>query len=236
MCKFDVVSGRVTEVHRFINVPLKWTEQYPARDRREFWVATPDGQEIKLVVHSRQMPARVGHQVDVLVLDGQFVGLRNLTTGSEVNFMRVDLPLIWRRLDSLLMAVILLASLVAFLFGSVAAPFAGLILVVVIPHAGVAAKNRVVVVDPAEGGCGVGRDRLRLGRAVEAASGQVRSSKGWARAATSLQAAPMAVGSTMTRMQVSGLSYVSAASGPCCRPWHLPGSVLKLFGVMGVMT
>lgn len=46
--------------------------------------------------------------------------------------MRVDPPLIWRRSDSLLMAVILLASFVALLFGSVAAPFAGLILVVVI--------------------------------------------------------------------------------------------------------
>lgn len=132
MCKFDVVSGRVTEAHRFINVPLRWTEEYPARERREFWVATPEGQEVKLVVHSRQMPARVGHQVDVLLLDGQVVGLRNLTTGAEVNFMRVDPPLIWRRSDSLLMAVILLASFVALLFGSVAAPFAGLILVVVI--------------------------------------------------------------------------------------------------------
>jgi hypothetical protein len=67
---------------------------------------------------------------------------------------------------------------------------------------------------------------------VEALSSQVKSSKGWARLATSLQAAPMAVGSTMTRTQVSGLSYGSAASGPCCRPWHLPGSVLELFGVM----
>lgn len=117
MCKFYVVSGRVTEAHRFINVPLRWAEEFPARERREFWVATAEGQEVKLVVHSRQMPARVGHQVDVLLLDGQVVGLRNLTTGAEVNFMRVDPPLIWRRSDSLLMAVILLASFVALLLG-----------------------------------------------------------------------------------------------------------------------
>jgi hypothetical protein len=132
MCNFDVVNGRVTEVHRFINVPLRWTEQYPARERREIWVATPEGQEIKLVVHSRQMPARVGHQVDVLLLDGRLVGLRNVTTGAQVNFARVDPPLMWRRSDSLLMAVILVASFFALLFGSVAALFAGLILVAAI--------------------------------------------------------------------------------------------------------
>lgn len=133
MCKFDVVSGRVTEVHRFINVELRWAEEYPARERREIWVATPEGQEVKLVIHSRQMPARVGHQVDVLLLDGRVVGLRNVTTGAQVNFMRVDPPLMWRRSDSLLVAVIPLASLVALLFESVAVPFAGLVLVVVIP-------------------------------------------------------------------------------------------------------
>lgn len=133
MCKFDVVSGRVTEAHRFINVPLRWAEEYPARERREIWVATPEGQEVKLVVHSRQMPARVGHHVDILLLDGRVVGLRNFTTGGQVNFMRVDPPLMWRRSDSLLMAVILLASFFALLFGSFVATFAGLIPAVVIP-------------------------------------------------------------------------------------------------------
>lgn len=132
MCKFDVVSGRVTEAHRFINVPLRWAEEYPARERREIWVAMAEGQEIKLVVHSRQIPARVGHQVDVLLLDGRVVGMRNVSTGAQVNFMRVDPPLMWTRSDSLLMAVILHASFFALLFGSIVAPFAGLILLVVV--------------------------------------------------------------------------------------------------------
>lgn len=64
MCKINLVSGRVTETHRFINVPLRWTEEYPAREGREIWVATPEGQEVKLVVHSRQMPPRVGHHLE----------------------------------------------------------------------------------------------------------------------------------------------------------------------------
>lgn len=133
MCKFDVVSGRVTEAHRFINVPLRWAEEYPARERREIWVSTPGGQEVKLVVHSRQMPARVGHQVDVLVLDGRVVGLRNVTTGGQVNFMRVDPPLIWRRVDSLALVLTLIAIFFAFLCGSVAAPVAGLMLAILMP-------------------------------------------------------------------------------------------------------
>lgn len=133
MRKFDVVSGRVTEVHRFINVPLRWTEEYPARERREIWVATAEGQEIKLVVHSRQMPARVGHQMDVLLLDGLVIGMRNITTGAQVNFMSVDPPLVWRRLDSFFIVATLIASFVAFLFGSVAAPVAGLLLAAVVP-------------------------------------------------------------------------------------------------------
>lgn len=133
MCKLDVVSGRVTEVHRFINVPLRWAEEYPARERREFWVATAEGQEVKLVVHSRQMPARVGHQVDVFLLDGRVVGLRNFTTGAQVNFMREDPPLIWRRVDSLALVLTLIAIFFAFLCGSVVTPVAGLMLAVFLP-------------------------------------------------------------------------------------------------------
>lgn len=132
MCKFYVVSGRVTEAHRFINVPLRWAEEYPARERREFWVATAEGQEVKLVVHSRQMPARVGHKVDVLLLDGRVVGLNNAVTGRQVNFIRVDPPLVWRRLDSLWVALMLGASLFAVLFGAAVPAIVGLLLAVLV--------------------------------------------------------------------------------------------------------
>lgn len=35
MRTFYWVSGELTEAQRFINVPMRWCEQYPARERRE---------------------------------------------------------------------------------------------------------------------------------------------------------------------------------------------------------
>ena len=100
-----VVRGRLAEVHRFINVPMRWLEQYPARERRELWVSTPEGQEVKLIVHSRAMPARCGHVVEAILSEGTLVGLSNITTGAQVNYARVDPPLTWRRVDSAMIAV-----------------------------------------------------------------------------------------------------------------------------------
>ena len=83
MSKFLWVSGPLAEVQRFINVPMRWCEQYPARERRELWVTTADGLDIKLIVHSRLMQARRGHQVIGLLLGEQRVGIYNATTASR---------------------------------------------------------------------------------------------------------------------------------------------------------
>ena len=99
MRRFTWVVGRVAEVQRFINVPVRWCEQYPARERRELWVSTAEGEEFKLVVHSKLMPARRGHQVIALLLGGQLVALLNLVTGEQVTYLRSDPPLLWRRCE-----------------------------------------------------------------------------------------------------------------------------------------
>jgi len=103
MSKFWYVAGELTEVQRYINVPMRWCEQYPARERREFWLTRTDGinQEVKLVVHSRSMPAWRGHEVCVLLLGELVVGLVNLSTGRRVNFITADPPLLLRRCDVL---------------------------------------------------------------------------------------------------------------------------------------
>jgi hypothetical protein len=103
MRPFHYVAGELIEVQRYINVPMRWCEQYPARERRELWVNRSDAHrgEIKLVVHSRAMPARRGHQVCVLLRGGTVVGLVNLTTRRTVNFVRADPPLLVRRCDGL---------------------------------------------------------------------------------------------------------------------------------------
>jgi hypothetical protein len=98
------VSGKLAEVQRYINVPMRWCEQYPARERRELWVATTQGRDIKIVVHSRYLPARRGHDVSALLLGDLPVGLFNRTTGEGINFVRTDPPLLWRRCDAVIVA------------------------------------------------------------------------------------------------------------------------------------
>lgn len=111
MREFCYVMGTVIEEHRYINVPLRWCEQYPARERREFWLARSDhrGQEVKLTVHSAWMPARPGHEVCVLLHNDDVVGLANMDTGRQINFVRADPPLLVRRCD----VVVTLGTLVA---------------------------------------------------------------------------------------------------------------------------
>lgn len=114
MKKLYSVSGQLVEVQRYINVPMGWCEQYPARERRELWLSTTSGHDIKLVVHSREMLARRGHQVTALLLGEWPGGLHNASTGKRANFVRADPPLLWRRCDAVVVAVLLVASVVAF--------------------------------------------------------------------------------------------------------------------------
>jgi hypothetical protein len=108
---FHWVSGELTEVQRFINVPMRWCEQYPARERRELWIRSAGGIELKLVVHTRAMPARRGHRVLAVLHRRQLVGLRNLSTGAQVNFVRSDPPLRWRRCDGATLATLVAVTL-----------------------------------------------------------------------------------------------------------------------------
>lgn len=129
MSKFLWVSGQLAEVQRFINVPMRWCEQYPARERRELWVTTTDGQDIKLIVHSRLMPARRGHQVIGLLLGEQLVGLYNATTGKQVNYIRSDPPLLWRRCDAAAIALLSVISITALVMSAWAPLLVGVPLV-----------------------------------------------------------------------------------------------------------
>lgn len=113
MRKFFYVIGQVVEVQRHINVPMRWCEQYPARERRELWVTTAGGNEVKMVVHSRVMPARRGHRVAVLLLGELVVGLRNASTGKQVNFMREDPSLLLRRCDSVVALCLVIVGISA---------------------------------------------------------------------------------------------------------------------------
>jgi hypothetical protein len=113
MRTFFWVSGELTEVQRFINVPMRWCEQYRARERRELWITTDAGREMKFVVHTRYLPARRGHRVAALVCRCEVVALLNLTTGDGVNFYRADPPLLWKRCDGAVLIAVALAAVIA---------------------------------------------------------------------------------------------------------------------------
>ena len=118
MRDFHWVSGQVAEVQRFINVPRRWCEQYPARERRELWVTADQGPEFKFVVHTTLMPARRGHRVLALLMGRELVALHNLQTGESVNYLRSDPPLLWRRCEAV-------AAVLAGVGGIVALALAG---------------------------------------------------------------------------------------------------------------
>lgn len=104
------VTGRLIDVRRYIHVQMRWCEQYPARERWELWMQTAQRLEVKLIVHTRVMPARRGHHLVAVLRHREFVGLSNLTTGTRANFVRSDPPLLFRRCDAVAVAAVLASA------------------------------------------------------------------------------------------------------------------------------
>lgn len=114
MRPLSVVSGIVVETQRFINVPMRMSERYLARERRELWLREADGQEHKWIIHTRALPARRGHRVELLLRRDWVVGLFNMSTGAAVNYPRADPPFLLRGVD-LLVVLVLAVGLPAWL-------------------------------------------------------------------------------------------------------------------------
>lgn len=114
MRDFRWVSGQVAEVQRFINVPRRWCEQYPARERRELWITADQGPEFKFVVHTTLMPARRGHRVLVLLMGRELVALHNLQTEESVNYLRSDPLPLWRRCEAVAAVLAVAGGIAAF--------------------------------------------------------------------------------------------------------------------------
>jgi len=122
MRDFRWVSGHVAEVQRFINVPRRWCEQYPARERRELWITADQGPEFKFVVHTTLMPARRGHRVLALLMGRELVALHNLQTEESVNYLRSDPPPLWRRCEAVAAVLAGVGGIVAFALAGGAVP------------------------------------------------------------------------------------------------------------------
>ena len=114
MRPLTVVGGIVVETRRFINVPMRMSERYLARERRELWLREAGGQEHKWIIHTRALPARRGHRVELLLRRDWVVGLFNMSTGAAVNYPRADPPFLLRGVD-LLVVLVLAVGLPAWL-------------------------------------------------------------------------------------------------------------------------
>jgi hypothetical protein len=108
MARLTVVDGTILETQRYINVPMRFGERYLARERREVWLRGSDGREGKWIIHTREFPARRGHQVALLVGTQWVVGMLNASTGAEVNYVRADPPFLLRGVDLLVIVATLI--------------------------------------------------------------------------------------------------------------------------------
>lgn len=104
------MSARVVDLRRHTNVHLYWRGRFGPTERYELWLRDAAGREHQFTIHTRNMPARRGHEVTLLVDVEVVRGLVNWSTGKNVNYLRTDPPPLWRLRD-LLAPPVLLAAL-----------------------------------------------------------------------------------------------------------------------------
>lgn len=124
------IRGRIVDLRRYTNVHLYWRRPPGPTDRYELWLRQDDGIERKFMIHTRIMPARREHRVNVIVkMDTnplQVLGLFNGDTREVVNYMRSDPPSVLRVGDFI---VVVLA------FAAMAAKFGDVGMVLFVPGA-----------------------------------------------------------------------------------------------------
>lgn len=106
------MRGRVVDLRRHTNVHLYWRGRLGPTERYELWLRDTTGGEHQFIIHTRNMPARRGHDITLLVGADRVHGLINWSTGKSVNYVRADPPPLWRLRD-LLAPPVLLAVLSA---------------------------------------------------------------------------------------------------------------------------
>lgn len=107
------IRGRIVDLRRYTNVHLYWHRPPGPTDRYELWLRQFDGHERKFTIHTRMMPARLGHRVSVIAnLDTglpQVWGLFNGETGDAANYLRSDPPAMLHVVDLIALATAFVA-------------------------------------------------------------------------------------------------------------------------------
>ena len=102
MATLQAVHGRIVELRRHTNVHLYRRCPLGPTDRYELWIKPPDEPERKFTVNTRNMPARRGHEVSLIIAVHEVprvLALANWSTIDGVNYARTDAPSVIRAWD-----------------------------------------------------------------------------------------------------------------------------------------
>jgi hypothetical protein len=167
MATLQAIHGRLIDLRRYTNVhlthgrrPLGPTERY------ELWIKPSEGAEQKFTVNTRNLPARCGHEISLIVTAQkvpQVLGLANWSILDGVNYARFEAPSLVRVWDFPLLAVAFL--IMAAIWGDVGmvlfVPGALVYLLMVSVGRAVARTRRAAQVDSA-----IDAEAYRIGGSV----------------------------------------------------------------------
>ncbi len=107
MPHLQTFHGHLVDLRRHVNVHWRHLHPFAPTDRYEPWLRAPDGTERKFTVHTREMPARRGHEVSLIATAHRrprVLALANWTTIDGVNYARSKPPGLVRVGDMLWLA------------------------------------------------------------------------------------------------------------------------------------
>lgn len=93
MPELQTFHGHIVDLRRHVNVHWRHLHPIAPTDRYELWLRAPDGTERKFTVHTREMPARRGHEVSLITTGFRklrVLALANWTTIDGVNYARSE--------------------------------------------------------------------------------------------------------------------------------------------------
>ena len=109
MSTLQTIHGRLVDLRRYTNVHLYYGRRpLGPTERYELWIKPPSGIEQKFTVNTRNLPARRGHEISLIVTAQkvpQVLGLANWSILDGVNYARSEAPPLVRIWDFPLLAV-----------------------------------------------------------------------------------------------------------------------------------
>lgn len=109
MSTLQTIHGRLIDLRRYTNVHLYYGRRpLGPTERYELWIKPPTGIEQKFTVNTRNLPARRGHEISLIVTAQkvpQVLGLANWSILDGVNYARSEAPSLIRVWDFPLLAI-----------------------------------------------------------------------------------------------------------------------------------